>query len=258
MYPELFSIRNFTIHSYYVLWIVALVTAFLWTYKRGIQYYGIPPSKMGHLLGMVALGIIAGICTGMGIHLGREAVFQDPLSILHFWKGGMSSYYSCIGGCCFAFFYIFRTKLSLWRVAESASLPSAALIAIGRWGCFLNGCCGGIPTSHLWGVRFAIDPEALIRHPTQLYYSFGALAILLALQWIEFRLGESERFVKAAFLWPLFLILWGFLRIFVDPLRIDWYLSGIEASHRGSFSMVIVGGIWLSYSCWKLIRKIYD
>ncbi|HLV81104.1 MAG TPA: prolipoprotein diacylglyceryl transferase family protein [Chthonomonadaceae bacterium] len=49
--------------------------------------------------------------------------------------------------------------------------------AVGRWGCFFGGCCYGRPT----GVPWAIWQHGAWRHPTQVYLSLAALAILIAL-----------------------------------------------------------------------------
>lgn len=52
------------------------------------------------------------------------------------------------------------------KTGDSFALPLAVALAIGRWGCFFNGCCFGIPTQMPWGVNFFGDG---LRHPTQLY-----------------------------------------------------------------------------------------
>lgn len=45
--------------------------------------------------------------------------------------------------------------------------PAIAIgMAIGRLGCFFQGCCAGITTAFPWGVDFG---DGLMRHPTQLY-----------------------------------------------------------------------------------------
>lgn len=57
-------------------------------------------------------------------------------------------------------------------------VPAIALgLAIGRIGCFLRGCCAGVPTSLPWGVDFG---DGVPRHPTQVYESLFALAWFLA------------------------------------------------------------------------------
>ena len=41
-------------------------------------------------------------------------------------------------------------------------------LAVGRWGCFFNGCCYGVVTTLPWGVDFG---DGIPRHPTQIYES---------------------------------------------------------------------------------------
>jgi len=51
--------------------------------------------------------------------------------------------------------------------------PSVMLgYAIGRIGCFFNGCCYGAPTNLPWAVSFNINGVMTPSHPTQLYSSF--------------------------------------------------------------------------------------
>jgi len=54
------------------------------------------------------------------------------------------------------------------KTGDSFALPLAIAIAIGRWGCFFNGCCGGTPTDWPWGCDFG---DGIRRHPTQVYES---------------------------------------------------------------------------------------
>ena len=65
------------------------------------------------------------------------------------------------------------------KTGDGFALPLAAALAVGRWGCFFNGCCYGAVCNLPWGVTFAgIDG---VRHPTQIYEavfhstSFGLL-----------------------------------------------------------------------------------
>ena len=59
------------------------------------------------------------------------------------------------------------------KTGDSFAIPLAVGLAIGRLGCFVNGCCYGVPTEAAWGVDFLGDG---LRHPTQLYeVAFHAL-----------------------------------------------------------------------------------
>lgn len=60
------------------------------------------------------------------------------------------------------------------KTGDSFALPLAAAVAVGRWGCFFNGCCAGTPTDLPWGVDFG---DGVKRHPTQIYESLFHLGM---------------------------------------------------------------------------------
>jgi len=67
------------------------------------------------------------------------------------------------------------------KTGDTFALPLALALAVGRWGCFFNGCCFGTPTDLPCGVDFG---DGIVRHPTQVYESLfhlgmaGVLVIL--------------------------------------------------------------------------------
>src|SRR5438094_1516728 len=42
------------------------------------------------------------------------------------------------------------------KTGDSFAVPLALALAVGRWGCFFNGCCYGTPTTLPWGVWFEV------------------------------------------------------------------------------------------------------
>jgi phosphatidylglycerol:prolipoprotein diacylglycerol transferase len=66
---------------------------------------------------------------------------------LRIWEGGIVLYGGIITGMLafLAFYHLFLKKagVSLWRLADVAGPALALGIALGRVGCFLNGCCYG-------------------------------------------------------------------------------------------------------------------
>jgi phosphatidylglycerol:prolipoprotein diacylglycerol transferase len=72
---------------------------------------------------------------------------------------------------------------------DAFAVPIAAGLSIGRIGCFLGGCCYGIPTTLPWGVAFKTAPDAgeCMRHPVQLYETLFHSAALIALVMLEHR-----------------------------------------------------------------------
>jgi phosphatidylglycerol:prolipoprotein diacylglycerol transferase len=85
------------------------------------------------------------------------------------------------------------------KTGDSFALPLAAAIAIGRWGCFFNGCCAGVETDLPWGVDFG---DGLPRHPTQIYESLfhlGMAAVVLALLKLNWLVGHRLQLYLIAY-----------------------------------------------------------
>ncbi len=61
------------------------------------------------------------------------------------------------------------------KTGDGFAIPLAAALAVGRWGCFFNGCCCGTATSMPWGFDFLGDGP---RHPTQIYESLFHAAMV--------------------------------------------------------------------------------
>ena len=83
-------------------------------------------------------------------------------------------------GLASAYLAVELTKLALGirvKTGDGFALPLALAMAVGRWGCFFNGCCFGTETSLPWGVAFPNDDFATRRHPTQLYESLFHLGM---------------------------------------------------------------------------------
>ncbi len=107
------------------------------------------------------------------------------------------------------------------KTGDTFAVPLALALAVGRWGCFYNGCCYGSPTTLLWGVMFKVDGEMLICHPTQLYESVFHLAmagILLLL--MRTGLLRTHRL-------QLYLICYGVYRFLTEFIRPEpaWLLG---------------------------------
>lgn len=88
--------------------------------------------------------------------------------------------------------------------------PAAALgLAIGRLGCFFNGCCYGIPAS--WGFNFG---DGQLRLPTQLFEAVFQLAAFFILHFLGRRVrtpGILFKFYVASYF--LFRFLIEFIRV---------------------------------------------
>jgi phosphatidylglycerol:prolipoprotein diacylglycerol transferase len=193
MYPELFRIGDFTLHAYGVLLALALLCALVLAARLAARD-GLPRERV-YDLGLWLL--VAGIVGSKLLLLVAEAEYrQNPLRLLSldFLRSGGVFYGGLLAAVATAFVLARRFRLPGWRTAD-AFAPAVALgQSIGRQGCFAAGCCWGEPTALPWGVRFSElahevtgVPAGVALHPTQLYESFAALAILLLLLWLHRR-----------------------------------------------------------------------
>src|SRR5713101_1823770 len=120
-----------------------------------------------------------------------------------------------------AYLAVELTKLALGirvKTGDSFALPMALALAVGRWGCFFNGCCYGTTTNLAWGVDFG---DGVLRHPTQVYESlFHLLMAGVLLTLIQRGLFRTHRL-------QLYLIAYGAFRFATEYLRPEpaWLLG---------------------------------
>lgn len=237
--PILFEISVIKVHSYYALWTFALCLAVTLTRRRMTDHFLVRDDDARLIVAAAFLGMLLGARAGSVLELWR-VYLEDPLRLLRFWEGGLSAVPAFLGAGAGGIIASKRRGVPVWVTAESAAVPAALTVALGRWGCFLNGCCFGTETTVPWGVIFPGDPEALLRHPVQLYYSFGALfiaAVLLS--------AERRRPSGRAFLWPLFMVLYALLRIMADPFRAEFGGAGLRTVRIALFAVLASGFLWL-------------
>ena len=209
MFPTIGHLGPFTIHSYgLMLAIAVLVCTFFirWEAKKA----GISPDELTDLIfWTVFFGIIGARIFFVLVHW---ELFKDNLiEILMVQNGGLSWQGSLIAGGLTAWWIIRAKKLPVAVVLDLVAPYLALGQAIGRLGCFLNGCCYGKEVS--WGIYCPLHEARL--HPTQLYDAFGLLIIFLFLKSFQKRNTRAG----AIFVWYLLLAL--SLRFVIEFFRAD-------------------------------------
>ena len=85
---------------------------------------------------------------------------ENPASVFAIWQGGLE----LLGGVILAItiidLYLWYHKLSIRRYNDILAIGLMLALALGRIGCFLNGCCFGKPTELPWAVRFPYNSFA--------------------------------------------------------------------------------------------------
>jgi phosphatidylglycerol:prolipoprotein diacylglycerol transferase len=185
VHPTIFRFHSIELHSYGLFLAIAFLIGIQLLLKRGARR-GLSEEKLSTLsLVLLVLAIVGG--RGLFVLTHWSDYARDPAGIFRIWEGGLmlyGGYFLAIAG---GIWYSRRAGLPVWRVADAAA-PSMALgIAIGRLGCFMNGCCFGVPTSLPWGIgfpsgaysNFVFPNEPL--HPAQLYLAGSGLVLFLLL-----------------------------------------------------------------------------
>ena len=123
------------------------------------------------------------------------------------------------------------------KTGDSFALPLALALAVGRWGCFFNGCCYGRETDLPWACDFG---DGVLRHPTQVYESLFHLTMAGVLLWLMGRgLLRTHRL-------QLYLIAYGVFRFLTEYLRPEPEWFGGLTFYQWVAVVLIVGlaGQW--------------
>jgi phosphatidylglycerol---prolipoprotein diacylglyceryl transferase len=134
-----------------------------------------------------------------------------------------------------------------WLPAADLMMPAIlAGLAIGRVGCWFNGCCYGAPTTLPWGVTCVHYPGQLV-HPTQLYETAACL-VLAAILWWFWRRRRSDGQVTI-----LGLIGYGLWRFANESMRGDhdvFALAGRMTTSQFTSVLLVVGALLLALVLW--------
>lgn len=206
MYPVILQIGPLTIYSYGLMMALAVVVC-SWALSRESRRAGIPPEKIFDLVFWVMLMGIAGARI-FYILLNLEFFRQNLSEIFMIQRGGLAFQGGFILGGLTGYLYIRRQGWPLWVTLDLVAPYLALGHAIGRVGCFFNGCCYGRPVS--WGIYFPAHEARL--HPTQLYDTAALLFIFLILKYWQKQiktpgylfvfyllLASGERFINEFF-----------------------------------------------------------
>lgn len=181
MHPEICTIGPVTIYSYGVMLVIAFLTVSFLASRRANEI-AVKPETLYNLTFYTLLGGILGarllfVLEHAGFYL------HSPIDIIRLQEGGLSWFGGLFGGSLVALVYLWRQRIRFLLAADFLSPYIALGHAVGRIGCFLNGCCGGRESA--FGVYFPVHDKVLI--PTQLYSSFVLVVIFIVLRVLQQR-----------------------------------------------------------------------
>jgi len=211
----------------------------------------ITTAQIDDLILWVTLGIIVGGRLGYVLFYGRGAFLSDPLEIVKVWHGGMSFHGGFLGVVVAIVAFARVNRVDMLRLGDLVAPCVPIGLFFGRIANFINGELWGRPTTLPWGIIFPGAPDALPRHPSQLYEAglegVVLFAILLLathrLHWLRLRGAVTG----------LFILMYGVFRICLENVRqpdagFDHMPFGLTMGILLSTPMVLAGAwlIWRS------------
>ncbi len=220
MHPILFHIGPLTLYSYGLM--LALGAGLgLWLLAHLAEKSGLDRDRVTSLALWVLVSALAGSRL-VFVALEPAGFVSQPWRVLFIWEGGLVFYGGVVGGLAAGILLARRWKIKLLTLFDCFGPPLALGQALGRVGCFLAGCCYGLPWENgACAVTFTdpatlASPRGVPLYPTQLF-SAGALGlILLFLLW----LWPRRRFAGQVFFSYGFLH--GIARAIIEQYRGDY------------------------------------
>jgi phosphatidylglycerol---prolipoprotein diacylglyceryl transferase len=227
MYPIFFGF----IDSYSLMMVLALVAAFVLLYLF-LRYKKTSKEEMVDIVICGSFAIACGLIFAILFQNISEFV-QDSSS--YQWTWGMTFYGGLFGGVFgyLLIYQIFIRKHSKGDITKVLVIAPACITlahAIGRIGCFLEGCCHGLETTEWYGIYFPSAGKTFI--PTQLYESIFLFILTAFLILLAFKKSFKYTFV-------VYLIAYGIFRFLIEFIRGD---------ERGAFI-----GIFSPSQIWSIV-----
>jgi phosphatidylglycerol:prolipoprotein diacylglycerol transferase len=185
--------------------------------------------------------------------------FPGFLEAFKIWEGGLVFYGGLFGALAVGYWWVRNEK---WPISSCFDLVAPYILlghAIGRVGCFLNGCCYGIVDVH-WGMVFPGGEDQQPHLPTQLWELAGDLVLFF------FLLVVRKRTLRYPWLtFALYGFTYGLLRYVIEFWRRSWdkkYLIVFNsASQAVSGILVLVSAaaiVWILASAKENRRNTLD
>jgi phosphatidylglycerol:prolipoprotein diacylglycerol transferase len=216
---------------------------------RLAQANDLDPNRVSSLALWVLLTAIAGSRL-VFVLLEPESFAKAPWRVFFFWEGGLVFYGGVVAGLITGVLLARRWGIPLLSLLDCFGPGLALGQAFGRIGCFLAGCCYGLPwDGGVCAVVFTdshtLAPPGIELHPTQLYSS-AALFVIFGISLLVWR---RRRFAGQVFF--TYGALHGVARVVIEQFRGDWrgeaIMFGLTPTALFASLFVIFSAIMLVY-----------
>jgi len=244
--PVALSLGPFEVRWYGVMVVLAIVAVIIITLLEA-KRVGISED---HIYSVALWGIIGGVVVSRLFHVidKWDYYMANPGQILSF--SGLTVYGAVIGAMAAVLIYAWIKGLSFWQLGDIAAPGALLAQAIGRIGCFINGCCYGLPTSLPWAVVYAHSgsyaPLGMPIHPTQIYHFLWNL-VAFGIIW-----GLRRRLRPQGTVFLSYLALYAVGDLGIRFVRAgEPFLFGIQQAQLIGIVVLLVTVPWLIIRMWQ-------
>ncbi|MDO8848648.1 MAG: prolipoprotein diacylglyceryl transferase [Coriobacteriia bacterium] len=199
------------------------------------------------LLDMVlvaVIGLVAGARIGYVVFYGVGAYWDDPLSILAFWDGGMSFHGGLIGIMLAGWLVARRKGIPVLQMFDLGAVGAPLGIFFGRVANFINGELWGRTTDVPWGMVFPRAPGDLPRHPSQLYEAVLEGLVIFCVLWVLSRRKRGDGLIVGTLL-LLYAVFRTGIEFFREPdAQLGFIFGSLTMGQLLTLPLVFAGG-WL-------------
>jgi phosphatidylglycerol:prolipoprotein diacylglycerol transferase len=252
MHPILFEVGSITVYTYGFCIALGALLGFGYMYWQGKKQFGLTFDQSNTLFIIL---VLAGVIGGK-----LFMIFEDPALYLHNPKKLISGngfvFYGSLLLCIPTMLWYFKKiKIPTLGMLDIMAAVTCIVHGFGRIGCFMAGCCYGLPTDSFLGVIFTnpvcqAEPLNTMLHPTQLYEATFIFCLLIVLLFLR----SKKKFAGQLFL--IYLIAYaagrGMLELFRGDIQRGFLIDNILSNSQ--FISILVISIAL-YFYFRLKRK---
>lgn len=235
MFPDLFGIEGFTANVLTALGVIAgVVVVFIYLKKFSLEKDTYIDLLVTFILTLLSAFVFAILFENLYETI-KYAVHGMPQK----WTWSMTFYGGLFGGIlAFALMYrYFYLRINVPILDKLVVIAPGAIAlghAIGRLGCFLNGCCYGKETDKWFGILFPGFEHKVI--PTQLFEMFFLIVLAAVLLFLAFKWNLKYTL-------PIYLISYPLFRFIIEFFRDDerGQFGPLSPSQYWSIILFVVG-----------------
>jgi phosphatidylglycerol:prolipoprotein diacylglycerol transferase len=242
-----------TIYSYGALIALGAFLGYMYTSIKAGKKFGLSHETVQLF---VILVIIAAVVGGKFFMIFEDPkdFAGDPGSLLTDFGSGFVFYGSLIFAIPTIIIFLKVKKIPVWPFLDVVAILTTIVHAFGRMGCFMAGCCYGVPHDTFPSVTFShpksqAEPLDTPLHPTQLYSAFSIALIGMFLVWYE----KRKRFDGELML--LYIMLYAIARSVIEIFRGDiqrgYVIEGLLSNSQFISLLMFTAAAWMYNRMWK-------